>query len=275
MIDRLAFPRDIREEILPAHVRSAKATNAGLWLDKYIVKQQRDETTSRRDLVGEVSELPIPEVYNAFFDRWKTVLAMCNVQTREARTKGRTIVGLGNESVLETSISLHRTYGVPYIPGSALKGLAASYTRLYLSEDEHWKKEGAYYKVIFGNTNDAGYMTFFDALYVPGTGYRGKALYPDVITVHHPDYYQDKKDAAPTDRDNPNPVPFLSGTGTYLVALAAPDFSQPNAWIAITFDILGRALKTLGIGAKTSSGYGRMELLENDLPKDKKKTKGR
>src|SRR5205085_8112131 len=86
-------------------------------------------------------------------------------QTHRAQVKGRMIVGLGSESVLETSISLHRTYGVPYIPGSALKGLAANYASLRLDED--WQKGGKYYKIVFGDTDDAGYITFFDALYIP------------------------------------------------------------------------------------------------------------
>nr|WP_240910782.1 type III-B CRISPR module RAMP protein Cmr6 [Thermococcus sp. MAR1] len=42
-------------------------------------------------------------------------------------TKTRLVVGLGDESVYETSIRLLRNYGVPYIPGSALKGIARSY----------------------------------------------------------------------------------------------------------------------------------------------------
>ncbi len=33
------------------------------------------------------------------------------------------IVGLGNESVYETSMTLHHIYGIPYIPGSAIKGV--------------------------------------------------------------------------------------------------------------------------------------------------------
>lgn len=39
----------------------------------------------------------------------------------------RLIVGLGNESVYETSMTLHHIYGIPYIPGSAVKGVTRSY----------------------------------------------------------------------------------------------------------------------------------------------------
>ena len=259
MVDRRAFPKEIRE-ILKNSQRSEEI-HAGLWLDKYITDQSRDDTQSRRTFVEEVSTLSVPEAYKAFYTRWQKALDDYGARRREAIVQGRMSVGLGAESVLETSICLHRTYGVPYIPGSALKGLAASYTRLYLGGDERWKEEGAYYKVVFGNTDEAGYITFFDALYVPpATGQEHQVLYPDIITVHHAEYYQGKKGAAPLDSDNPTPIPFLSATGTYLVALAAPDMPQPDAWINITFSILEKALAELGIGAKTSSGYGRMKL---------------
>src|SRR5712692_1541822 len=154
------------------------------------------------------------------------------------------IIGLGDESVLETAITLHRTYGVPYIPGSALKGLAASYVRQRLGVD--WQKDKDAYKVVFGNTDDTGYITFFDALYIPGTGFRGRALYPDVITVHHQKYYQDPNNP-PADWDDPTPVPFLTATGSYLIALAGSELEEHEAWIDATFAILKGALAELGI----------------------------
>jgi len=253
----------IHETLLPEQVRRDKQTHAGLWLDKYIVKQDRKETESRRNLVNEIAAIPVPEVYKTFYKSWEKTLTELGVKPREATVLGRMIIGLGDESVLETSVTLHHTYGVPYIPGSALKGLAASYVRQKLGED--WKKESEAYKTIFGETDEAGYITFFDAYYVPGSGHKGQALYPDVITVHHSNYYQGKEDA-PADWDSPIPVPFLSATGKYLIALAAPDLQQPTEWINITYSILREALQTLGIGAKTSSGYGRMKM--ESLPGD-------
>jgi CRISPR-associated protein Cmr6 len=74
----------------------------------------------------------------------------------------------------------------------------------------------------------------------------------DVITVHHPEYYRGEN-LPPADWDNPNPVPFLSATGSYLVALHGPE-----SWVEAAFKILQLALAEEGIGAKTSSGYGRM-----------------
>ncbi len=246
-------------------------THAGLWLDAFIGEQSRDNTESKHRLVQQVAQLSVSDPYVQFFTRWEEMLkTYCLVSPRPAKVRTRLAVGLGGAGVLETAITLHHTYGVPYIPGSALKGLAASYVRQCLSEqwgqwgpDEKGElvwKPGAAYRLIFGDTTSAGYITFFDALYVPGSGHGGTPLHPDIITVHHPDYYQNK-DKPPADWDSPTPVPFLTATGDYLVALAAPavaDWIAP--WIEQTFTILAQALDQWGVGAKTSSGYGRMEL---------------
>jgi CRISPR-associated protein Cmr6 len=251
-------PKTIRDR-LPEDVRNARGTHAGLWLDKCIRNQSRDDTDSRRKLVEEVAELPEPPEYEACFKRWKEVLETNKVEIRQVRVKGRMAVGLGSESVLEASTCLHRTYGVPYIPGSALKGLTASYAHHYLGGE--WRKGKKFHNVVFGTTDDAGYMTFFDALYIPGTGYQRRALAPDVITVHHKKYYQNAE-AAPTDSDDPNPIPFLSTTGNYLLALAAPDLTHSTKWTDITFQMLAQALDKSGVGAKTSSGYGRIAFID-------------
>src|SRR5690606_25047808 len=122
-------------------------------------------------------------VYRDFFDQWKgTLVGLCGEENcHEAEVSGRLAVNLGSESVLETSIALHRTYGVPYIPGSALKGLAAHYV-IHYQDGDKWGRESEAFKILFGDTTSAGFVTFYDALYVPGTG---NGLVPDVITVHH------------------------------------------------------------------------------------------
>ncbi|GAB4403866.1 MAG: hypothetical protein OHK003_31780 [Anaerolineales bacterium] len=242
-------------------------THAGLWLDKYL---ESDETGAKDKLVHDVTKAGTPAIYTDFYKRWRQTLAdLCGeANCREAEVLGRMAVNLGSEAVLETSIALHRTYGVPYIPGSALKGLAAHYVTTYykddlkkVGDDSAWNEEMRRY--LFGDTTSAGYVTFYDALYVPNTG---KGLAPDVITVHHPDYYQGKKpdylngkEAPPADWDSPVPIPFITATGRFLIAL-----SGPEEWVQAAFKILQLALEREGIGAKTSSGYGRLRFANGD-----------
>jgi len=234
-------------------------SHAGLWLDKYIGEQQRDNHQSRHELVKQVAERPVPDIYDKFYSRWVAVLRARGARTMEAGVQGRMAVGLGNEAVLESSIALHRTYGVPYIPGSALKGLASNYATTCLSASE-WRLGGTGHTTIFGTMKDAGYITFFDALYVPDSGAKSerqaRPLHPDVLAVHHPDYY--KGGAAPADWDSPTVIPFLSATGKYLIAIGGSDGAEP--WVETAFDILRMALGEMGVGAKTSSGYGRLSL---------------
>lgn len=228
------------------------STHPGLWLDKYLPGQMEGggEKAKHRHF-QEVAARPVPPGYPVFFKTWERALEQAGALTRKAMAQGRMAVGLGGESVLETSITLHRTYGVPYIPGSALKGLAARYARSRLAE-QTWQKGSEAYQVLFGDTTEAGYVTFFDALYIPASARQDQPLARDVITVHHPEYYRGEN-LAPADWDNPTPIPFLSATGSYLIPLHGP-----ASWIEAAFAILALALEEEGIGAKTSSGYGRM-----------------
>jgi len=246
--------------------------HAGLWLDKYIRDQERKDEESwsegrdgekpKNELVTQVAGIGEPAEYKGFYDRWEAALKERGVEPRKATVLGRMVIGIGAESVLENAITLHRTYGVPVIPGSALKGLAAAYARQRLGDEWAGKagEEKPAYETVFGTAKKAGYITFFDALYVPGSGGRDGALHSDVLTVHHPQYYQQGKDA-PADWDSPVPIPFLSATGEYLIALAGP-----KEWVSATFEILRLALAEMGVGAKTSSGYGRMKLTLPERP---------
>lgn len=235
-------------------LKCVKGTHAGLWLDRYLCTQDKGGTKAAH--LAEVVEIgnyvaDKSDEYNQFFIRWCESLKDAGATLYEATVNGRMVIGLGNESVLETSVTLHRTYGVPYIPGSALKGLAAAFAHQRLGRD--WAKTAKLHTELFGSTDLSGCVTFYDALYKPASGHQNQALWSDVMTVHHPDYYQGDK--PPADWDSPTIIPFLSATGCYLVAL-----SGHEVWVEAAHMILCHALKHLGIGAKTSSGYGRMTL---------------
>lgn len=239
-------------------------SNASLWLDKFIAGQDRkgeriDSSADKfkHQLINEVSTIKTPDIYKNFFDRWKDSLTAVGAKFKNFKVEGRMVVGLGAESVLETSIALHRTYGVPFIAGSALKGLAASYADRRL-ENENWRKGGKAHEFVFGSQDSAGYITFYDALWLPETQ---NPLHADIMTVHHGDYYGDKN-VAPADWDSPVPIPFLSATGNYQAAISSVEGAED--WIEFVWQILEKALQEEGIGAKASSGYGRMKIVKTE-----------
>jgi CRISPR-associated protein Cmr6 len=245
-------------------------THTGLWLDKYLSRlrlpEAKDEAAGAaiRDLLVEAAGSPVPEGYEAAFARRRAALepldggvegGVTRLFTAEAR--GRLVMGLGAHSVRETNLALLHTWGVPYLPGSALKGLA-SRAASALAGGDAWKSarpgraQGEDHALLFGDTTREGCVTFHDAWWIPERPRLPLDL--DVMTVHHPDYYTGGR-SAPSDWDEPNPVAFLTARGRYLVAL-----SGPEAWVLRAGELLERGLEELGIGAKTQAGYGRMAL---------------
>lgn len=229
-------------------------THAGLWLDRYRPDLRKP---AGGFFAAALATFAVPPGYRDFQRQFTDALANLPLPTitAPATVRGRMVVGLGQESVHETAIALHRTYGVPYLPGSALKGLAATFAHQEVP-DISWQRGGDAFQVVFGEIEEAGFVTFHDALWIPPPESTRSPLPMalDVMTVHHPDYYSGK-DAPPADWDDPNPVPFLTAQGTYLLALTGPAH-----WAEAAMDLLVHALDRRGLGAKTSAGYGRMDV---------------
>lgn len=244
--------RDVFSELVPG-----ATTHAGLWLDKGLADIE-EKGGNRQAHFDELTQtIQIPASYKLFFARWREQVARVPPFTLlvEAQVRGRLIAGLGRESILETGITLNHTYGVPYLPGSSLKGLAAAIAHQKL-EEEAWRRgEGESHRILFGDQESSGYVTFHDALWIPEASQR-LPFDLDVMTVHHPKYYQGE-DQPPSGIESPNPVAFLTARGRFLLAV-----SGPEAWARAAMRILRGALCEDGLGAKTAAGYGRFEPFE-------------
>ncbi len=112
--------------------------NLSLLLTKFCPFSERNGIIERPkyDKFGYEIKLPegAHELYNRHFQRLIALWKATDAKAFELETRSRLVVGLGDESVYETSIRLHRNYGVPYIPGSALKGVAKHYAFSLLAE---------------------------------------------------------------------------------------------------------------------------------------------
>ncbi len=238
-----------RRKVFGPNLAPGATTHAGLWLDRFLLDPEAKGAGAGH--LASLSPIRVPPRYRAFCERRREGLKSLRPKTLFARATvaGRLVVGLGQESVLETSVTLHRVWGVPYLPGSALKGLAGRAARERLDPPWNPGEEGGPYSVVFGRLEDAGFVTFHDALWIPVGD--APPLDADVLTVHHPDYYGGK-DALPVEWDEPNPVAFATCRGTYEIALTGP-----AGWVEKAMEILLLALEQDGLGAKTGQGYGR------------------
>lgn len=244
--------------------------NASLVMDKYLrvpVREDEHKKNARRELHQAVQESidRSEEVYKAAFDRYKnSTPGPCKAGDCKTVEGLRLIIGIGNENVLETGLTLHHTYGTPIIPGTALKGLASHYCdQVWGAGDGKFKRGEEYHRAIFGTSDDSGHFIFHDAWITPETMKR--SLRRDVMTPHHMEYYsgEDKGQAAPTDFDDPNPITFLSIVGTFHVAVSCDvQGAEGDKWADLAFRLLTDALREWGIGGKTSAGYGRLTIVQ-------------
>ncbi len=267
-----------RREVLRG-VKILPTTHAGLWLDSYLgfqtgatdEKDSDEVKSARMKVIEEVANNGAPEGYlKASEDRALSLLNNPERTIRDVRiyrTDGRTIVGLGQKGVIEAGITLERTWGVPILPGSSLKGVAAATAHL-LTDNDSWRKApnkdskpGESFAELFGTTEDRGTVIFHDAWWLPKE-VSDRPLAQDIMTVHHPKYYQnkfgDKDFQVPDGTDSPNPVSFVTTTSGLAFVFCLEAQKGDEAWLDAAWRLLDKGLSELGVGAKTNSGYGRL-----------------
>src|SRR6266700_1649549 len=264
MSDSYNFPRSMWE-LLDKHVGQCK--NLALILDKYPPddvpgnSQGESEWLKRLEPNGHIDTALTQSAYA----RWRAMISAMGVIPFHAALDWRMAIGLGGESVLETDLTLHHLYGIPFIPGSALKGLTRAYVTGEIEEYKSDKIDSDKEEVkrIFGSQEQAGTVLFFDAMPLNGE----VQFVVDIMNPHYPDYYGGTK--PPTNDQSPIPVTFLTVTDTtFTFALASrdagkeqhmKDVEQVKGW-------LQEALQKYGVGGKTSAGYGYFKIGTQPVP---------
>ncbi|GAC41922.1 type III-B CRISPR module RAMP protein Cmr6 [Paenibacillus popilliae] len=180
------------------------------------------------------------------------------------------VIGQGEASVLETFLTLHRIYGVPYLPGTAVKGAAAHFCHRFGDKDARFREGGEIYSLLFGSQEQQALITYHDAF--PTVDSVGSAIRLDVMTPHHQQYNQmvagqtlPGQAQAPRDDDSPIPIPFLAVSADFRLALTCRSNDPVDKkWLEIAGKIVSEALQQEGLGGKTNAGYGQLRLLTWD-----------
>ena len=188
--------------------------------------------------------------------------------------------GLGNEHPLENGFAFLNPYGLPYLPGSGVKGVLRQAARELHSGDwgdaKGWTEDAITH--LFGLESDdgdknhqRGALSFWDVL----PQLAGDSLQVEVMTPHQSHYYQQRRDArsgdstTPHDSGQPNPIHFLTvppGTrfafhvqcDVPFLARHAKDLAEGGRWQVLLQAAFEHAFAWLGFGAKTAVGYGAM-----------------
>lgn len=212
------------------------------------------------------------DLLGAYRTHRKTLLTALGGRCLIVQTDWRFVSGLGMGHVLETGFVWHRTLGVPYLPGSSVKGMIRAWADPKLDKDGNpsgWgeKDQWEHVRHLFGDTDElgAGRLIVFDALPV-----EVPKLDVDIMNPHYAKYYAGEKDAngraiPPADYLSPTPIfflavaagqPFEFALAPRPAAYCAGEETKAAADLAEGIRLLQAALATIGAGAKTAVGYG-------------------
>jgi CRISPR-associated protein Cmr6 len=171
---------------------------------------------------------------------------------------GPFITGMGLSHPVENGFLWHHTLGIPYLPGSSIKGMIRAWVRYWSQEDDELEDEIGR---LFGRDDQhkeghtAGNIIVFDALPV-----KPIKLYAEIITPHDGGWRisGEPEKNPPADWISPNPIPFLAVEegAEFQFTIAPRKRAEPDdldkAWT-----YLADALEWIGAGAKTAVGFGR------------------
>ncbi|MGZ5444636.1 MAG: type III-B CRISPR module RAMP protein Cmr6 [Thermoanaerobaculia bacterium] len=206
--------------------------------------------------------------YDAFIGRRSEALSRIGGLSIDIRSTSRLIVGHGIPHSTQIGFLFDRLRGVPYLPGSTVKGLLRETARLIATGEIAAEADvadlAARAEEIFGTQERRGAVVCWDAFVMTWP-----RLEVDVMTPHHQSYYENG--TAPGDWESPVPVYFLT---------IAPD-QQFRFWflgsgtgidLAAIEKLLRLGLEWLGVGGKKSSGYGRFWPLDAHGPPPERPT---
>ena len=271
-----------------AHVEGSRGRFPDIWqkndaainkIWREVVKLSQDDRACIRSLVERQSASA------AVFDDGL-------VFTLHARSTSPFTTGLGNEHPLENGFAFLWPYGLPYLPGSGVKGVVRQAARELSGgewgEGHGWNQEKRHvvksgkalmelsdFDLLFGlesadggKKHFRGLLSFWDVI----PEIKGD-LAIDVMTPHQQHYYQGGQ--PPHDSGQPIPITFLTvpagSTFAFHVTCdmqrmqrIAPHLLEQEKdtprWQTLLTAAFAHAFEWLGFGAKTAVGYGAMDV---------------
>lgn len=228
------IPRNVRELL------QGRSDSATLDLQKFPELQKDQKEPELKEFCRSV------EKSKQFIDTSLLLPEISGSISFTAINKGRLLVNHTGGIVENSNLSLHRFFGCPTIPGSALKGIARNAARF--AEEEKERFDRVFGGIEKGKSDKAGSVAFLMAI-PENTNWK---LVVDILTSHKG-----------CDTKNPNPVFFPAvEVGATFRFTVAPTARAKDGDLEFAVKYLKLALAESGVGAKTAAGYGWFEIKE-------------
>lgn len=233
-----------QHEKMPRH--PSPKSNFGLWYDKFCNKWGKDKNNTwefrqKAQWISEAEAFHFQEtdLLEEYILRRLRMVSALNGRFWVFETVTPFVTGLGRAHPVENGIAWDYCLGLPFIPGSSIKGALKASNRQYFDGKFNIERER---------------IDFMDAIPVAPP-----SLFGEVMTPHYSPYYQGEAD--PGDWFDPTPIPFLTVKEGQLFLFSIIGASKQHDMIE---QWLEETLKWAGVGAKTSSAYGRFVRAKSD-----------
>jgi CRISPR-associated protein Cmr6 len=240
-----------------------KVENRSLLLDKFAlpknwgeaVKENAAASWSLMRIASNGAVLKLDTLRQKHTARFLELLRAAYPENRlaivNARLEGRLAINLAEGVIQNAGISLDRVFGLPLIPGSAIKGVARH--AAWLDAQAHPEKQCLLNRV-FG-ADDSGKQGAVSFLQAAPTN--TAQIVVDITNVHTPDYYHMGREAdLAKETPKPNTFPAVERGAEFAFPIILNGLDPAPALLEAARDWLLAALTQNGIGARTAAGYG-------------------
>lgn len=298
LLNMIAYPADYRKFFEKTHgTRSwgIHCSNYGLALDKFgrnICEKLDYVSAAGQDTLQFNHKEKFSVGLKIAADKFKQIINFYHgdgiIQVSLSQN-WRMVLNLGATTAYNNGFLLHKIYGVPYLPGQAIKGVLRHYViTTYFESDEKKAWRNSSFRTLFGNEEvedkdedgnikvikpTQGKAIFFDVFPANDSFY----IEADIMNPHNTKYYEPSNlSQYPNDTTNPVPIKFLTlMNASFNLTVFVPEsmqqekieFTESKQWNTpkeALEELLKEAMWLQGIGAKTNLGYGRLLKTEKE-----------
>jgi len=231
----------------------ADSAHPGLLLQRGYPSHDRGDQTAKSNHIKRICATRSSPWYHHAYQRWQQrTNDPLRFRQFDIALENRLYIGLSAGGTLETGCAISHSYGLPYLPGSSIKGAVRS---LVGRSDFAQQHPDACNELFGAEASDdhpgglSGVIGFHDAWWVPGSA--DTPMLAEIVTSHHQDYYGSDGSNPASDLDSPVPNAQIAVRGSFLLVLEGDP-----AWTDLAMKMTLATLSGNGIGAKTRSGYG-------------------